>query len=388
MRMKCREHEEKSLKERESMKRNAKRDMGLDITRIVAFASVVSVHFFLNSGYYDTPILGTRMYVMTVIRTFFMVCVPLFVLLTGYLMCDKSNILEKKGGMRSWVGKLLPILMTYVLVTLAIILFKKVYFHEEISIKTFLTNVLSYSQYSWYVNMYFGLYLMIPFFNIMWNNIGSKTGQKILVFVLMVSTMLPSLLNVYDLTNLSVFTTPLSYTTHTQLIPNWWTGVWPITYYFLGAYLRTNVDVKKLKTGRLALVLVICVISFGCYNIWRSKPGDFIWGVWNEWGSWQNVIDSTLVFLLINSINFPKKETVISRMAGFLSKLTFGAYLFSWIPDQVIYEKLIQAVSNVHLRINYAPLVVGMSIIISLAGSLFIHLLMECGNALYGKLKK
>lgn len=64
------------------------RDLGLDITRIIAFASVPSVHFFLNSGFYDTPVLGEKMYIMVIFRTLFMICVPLFMLLSGYLMSE------------------------------------------------------------------------------------------------------------------------------------------------------------------------------------------------------------------------------------------------------------------------------------------------------------
>ena len=61
------------------------RDIGLDLTRILAFLAVPSVHFFLNSTYYDTAIVGPRMALMTVMRTAFMVCVPLYMLLSGYL---------------------------------------------------------------------------------------------------------------------------------------------------------------------------------------------------------------------------------------------------------------------------------------------------------------
>ena len=74
-----------------------KRDVSLDITRIIAFVSVPAIHFFLNSGYYNVPLEGKRMYLMTYGRTFFMVCVPLFMILSGYLMVTKDIKLEKKS---------------------------------------------------------------------------------------------------------------------------------------------------------------------------------------------------------------------------------------------------------------------------------------------------
>lgn len=83
------------------MSKTKTRDIGLDITRIVAFISVVSVHFFLNSSFYDTPVLGKRMYAMTIMRTAFMVCVPLFMILSGYLLCGRSVRLVRLG----WLAK-------------------------------------------------------------------------------------------------------------------------------------------------------------------------------------------------------------------------------------------------------------------------------------------
>ena len=56
---------------------HSQRDIGLDISRIVAFMSVTCVHFFLNTGFYQQPVNGIKMYLMVLLRTMFMVCVPI-----------------------------------------------------------------------------------------------------------------------------------------------------------------------------------------------------------------------------------------------------------------------------------------------------------------------
>ena len=86
------------------------RDIGLDLTRILAFLAVPSVHFFLNSTYYDTAIVGPRMALMTVMRTAFMVCVPLYMLLSGYLSAEK-HIPLTRPGLLGYYKKLLPIFL-------------------------------------------------------------------------------------------------------------------------------------------------------------------------------------------------------------------------------------------------------------------------------------
>lgn len=159
------------------MKKVTKRDIGLDITRIFAFISVVSVHFFLNSGFYNEPVLGRRMYLMSIVRTLCMVCVPLFVILTGYLMCNHTDIIERKNGLKQWLLRSSTIIETYVLATIVIIVFRILWLHEKFTLGMFVRNILSYNQYSWYVNMYLGLYIFIPFLNIVWNQIG-RTGQS------------------------------------------------------------------------------------------------------------------------------------------------------------------------------------------------------------------
>jgi len=67
-----------------------KRNPSLDIIRCIALFSVISVHFFLNNGFYGEIVIGKTMYIATIFRSMFMVCVPLFLVLTGYLMSGKK----------------------------------------------------------------------------------------------------------------------------------------------------------------------------------------------------------------------------------------------------------------------------------------------------------
>lgn len=66
------------------------RNINVDIIKCIAVFLVVSVHFCLNNGFYEMTISCPRMYVMVCIRTFSMMCVPLFLLITGFLMNKKD----------------------------------------------------------------------------------------------------------------------------------------------------------------------------------------------------------------------------------------------------------------------------------------------------------
>lgn len=79
-----------------------KRVFGLDLIRFFAIFSVISVHFFLNNGFYTFPVKGGRMFISINLRWLFFSGVPLFLLLTGYLNNKKKifilpKLFKKKG---------------------------------------------------------------------------------------------------------------------------------------------------------------------------------------------------------------------------------------------------------------------------------------------------
>lgn len=66
------------------------RNPAMDLIRCVALLCVVGVHFFMHTGFYEQTVQGVGMYIAMVLRTFLMVCVPLFLILSGYLMRTKN----------------------------------------------------------------------------------------------------------------------------------------------------------------------------------------------------------------------------------------------------------------------------------------------------------
>ena len=361
------------------------RDVGLDITRIIAFAFVPAIHFFMNSGYYETPVVGERMYIMTAMRTLFGVCVPLFMLLSGYLMIEKEVHIEKRE-LINYYKKLSKVLETYFLSTMLIMLFKFFRLHEELHVKDVIFNVTGYGQYSWYVNMYIGLYLLIPLLNVLWRNIGDKWGHKVLVAVSITLTVGPSVFNVFDFYTPGALIRPWLTTSFNQLVPNWWSQIYPITYYFIGCYIKEYINIKSLDSKKLFFLLGGMVTVFSLNNIWRSYSINFVRGSWCDWGSLQNTVNTVLIFLLINSIHYSlgsKGEKIVKL----ISNLTFGAYILSWIPDNYIYPQYINVIPEMQHRLNYFFIAVGGVIVSSILLSLFVQTIIKLLERINGKIK-
>lgn len=359
------------------------RDIGLDIFRIVAFIFVPCVHFFLNSGFYEQPVYGGCMYFMVLLRTLFVLCVPMFLLLTGYLMSERELGIDVKS-LASHYKRLIPLCLSYALATVLIVLYRAAFLYEPFTLAGTLRNILSFSQYSWYVEMYLGLSLLIPFLNLICKGIASKNGALCLSAVLAVLTVLPSMLNVFDVKTPSALLKPWSADSFAGIVPDWWSFLYPITYYFFGAYLKRYVNIKALKTGRLALLFMISLLLSGGYNVLYSYSRPFVSGVWQEYGSFQNTLNAILLFLLINSVRYPKMPQAVYNIILYISSLTFTAYICSWITDDLIYSRLSEAVVTPISRFKYFPIAVLFStvgaLILSAAVQAFVNLLTRLLN--------
>lgn len=314
------------------------RNVNLDIIRCVAVLFVLSVHFFLNNGFYSEIVVGKRMYVATIMRQCFMVCVPLFIMLTGYLM-------NKKQLTASYFKGITKVLVIYVLCTLLICLYKALYLNETFSVLGVLFNITSYQQYSWYIEMYIGLYLLIPFLNVLYHGLKGKSEKRILIVVLLILTTLPSIVNTFDTTIIPV--------EDTQIVPEWWSGIYPLLYYYIGAYLSEYKSDIKLSLGRNFLLIILSIVVFGTYSYWRSYGTTFIWGAWCSYGGFTNVIDAFLVFVFLLRIDMSAWPNTIKKIIRRVSEVSLSIYLLSWIFDNYAYSTLNDKVEHRLNRLGY-----------------------------------
>ena len=67
-----------------------KRNINLDIIRLFSLICVIGIHSFSLSGFYNQIISGKEMFFMCIFRSFFIICVPMFITLTGFLMNKKT----------------------------------------------------------------------------------------------------------------------------------------------------------------------------------------------------------------------------------------------------------------------------------------------------------
>jgi len=314
-------------------RRNRKREVNLDLIRAVAAFLVISVHFFMNIGYYNQPLEGKRMLLMTVARMGFMTCVPLFLILSGYL-CRKKEL-----NVRYYLG-LIRTMLTYTLCALCCIVVQLERKTLELKgVCDLLGRLLDFSAdpYAWYIEMYIGLFLLIPFLNLIWKGLETKGRRWALVLTLLVTTALPTLSNLPALSDVV-----LQKQIHYSIIPDFWISIYPITYYFLGAWFG---EYQPKVDWRWALPALIGVTLAGGGIFFYLLQGKiYRWNVFTDWGGATVTVSACLLFLLLRQIPANRFPRWLQWLCYKGSELSLGIYLISWCFDTEFYPTLLEKV--------------------------------------------
>lgn len=290
-----------------------KRVPGLDLVRVFASVFVVAVHFYLNCGYYSELMIGSKMFIMTFARWFFMISVPLFIMLTGYLKIN--NKICKKHYMA-----LVPIIISYIIISIIkVVTANKFYGEGYYSLSSAIKQITSY-QMAWYVGMYISLVLLIPFLNILWHGLSTKKERQILIISLsFVACLYPIVLYV---------------------APSYWQMLYPFVYYFLGAYIREYQPV--IKKWIAVLTILIATLIEAVISFYFAKGGLFNWNVLSATDSGYSVITvvicAYMFFVLFYQTDI--KNTVVAKVLKSLSGVSFEIYLFTGVYDVIIFSYL------------------------------------------------
>jgi hypothetical protein len=128
-------------------------------------------------------------------------------------------------------------------------------------------------------------------------------------------------------------------------------GFYPITYYFIGSYLREYG--LKFKTKTLALLLAMATVVFGSFNYYRSYNGGFITGLYQYWYGFQPCFMTILFFALLQRIKANNLPISVRKFLAKISNMTLMIYLVSFIFDKIYYPKLVESVPLMPDRVKY-----------------------------------
>ena len=286
------------------------RQPGIDLLRCLGLLFVNCLHSFLYNGFYYENQTGILMWAADSLLWLFYICNGLFMTLTGYLKCEKPL---SKGYYRS----LLPVLVGYVLTCLISFPIRHYLLGEKLTLLEWLQKLVTFGNYAWYIEMYIGLLLISPIINFA---LGQLKTQKQLLWAagtMFILSALPSI-------------TPL------DLIPDYWTSLYPITYYCIGAVIR-KLQPNWNRPACLGLAAVTALWTGFATLI--STDGKFSDGFGQGYGGFWITAIILLLFIGLYRVNPGEK---ISKLLGWLSGGVFEGYLLSRLLDVWIYNTVPQ----------------------------------------------
>lgn len=291
-----------------------KRICGLDLIRVIAIFFVIAGLFFsLNTDYRNVPFQGVSLFIQGMMNSVFMVGVPLFMMLTGYLNIKKTPTKKYYKGM-------LRVLVAYLIFSIVTILFRNYYLGEDRSIVQWALAIFNYSAipYAWYIEMWIGLALLAPFLNYLWHAIPNMREKLLLIATLFVLTALPDLGNRYGM----------------YLFPAYFAqACYPLMFYFMGTFIREYQPTIKTWVGCSAILAIALIVPLfnivvyqGTHDVVEITGGPG--GVFNTW-------IAVAIFLMLYRRDISVQP--IKKWVTHCSMVSLEMYLCCYMFDQLYY---------------------------------------------------
>ena len=286
-------------------KENGKRQVNIEILRIISIFMVLILHFNLNTGFFNMERFNIF---FSFLEHACIIAVNIYVLITGYFMV-KNKISIKKIILLE-LEVLFYSIVIYLIMTFA--------GQHKFGIKEFITYLfpITTKKY-WFFTAYMGLYILSPFLNILANSMKKKQYE---IFLIICTILFSGIKSLYPSNNILEGNNGFNLT-------------WFIYLYFLAGYIRLyfNVNIKKIKLFIIYLIctivpLLIQFILIKYFNInYVKKYLDFLIG-------YNNIIvllESISFFLLFKEMDFKhiNDQKFSFKLVRFFSSSVFGVYI-------------------------------------------------------------
>lgn len=355
-----------------TLPRSQPRNPSLDCMRIFGLYAAIGYHFFARTPFYSTVVNSFPMFLAVTARSFFLVCIPIFLILSGYLLSTRTMSAE-------YYKRIIPILITYSFGCITVFAYRIAFNDYSFRIGSFINDFLSctISVYSWYIYMYIGLFLLIPILNAAFHYLDTKRKKQILVGTFLVLTILPSVFSVYNFGSLSWWKKPSSSSYFYKILPTYWQidRMCYITYYYIGCYLK-HCPIKITTRSAVRWICFSTIIA-GLYNYWRSYGAVFAWGSWSVYESAFVALQATSIAVFFTSLSFKNISKGLAHLVQEISKCCEGAVMMSEIVDSFTYKRLFGGSYQFLDAFPYCLLVISGIFMASLCLSSVLHYLQD-----------
>ncbi|WML58625.1 acyltransferase [Neobacillus sp. PS2-9] len=284
----------------------SKRKDNIELLRIISMLMIVTTHYLLFAGIYESNFYNSLNYFLSwIIEAFCYVAVNCYVLISGYFLINSNFKLKKLVSL--WGEVFFYSLGIYLV--LCLVGFTKFSFFEFLK-----ASIPLISQKYWFATIYVGMYVISPILNIAIKSLTKKQLQYCLIVMFFIFSLLP---------NIFFFSDPFGVNSGYGII-------WFICLYFLAAYIRLyyvpNGKRKFWFWCYFAFSLLLALSKFIIANLTKVILGHPEGSsIFYQYSSLIVLFAATSIFILFLNINIKNPNTI--GLVRFFSKYTFGVYL-------------------------------------------------------------
>ncbi len=294
------------MEESRNQAKNNTRNYSLDLLRCVAMMMVVVLHFLDKGGqlkpFTDTGVFSAKDITAWILEAFCIVAVNLYMLLSGYLLCESrfkvSNLLLLIA--RVWLYSVIVGFIGIALGTPA----------ETVDTYFILRLLFPISMASyWFMTAYVFFYLLVPVLNMAAKAMDKKQLQVVLagllIFHCIIKSVLPATLSA-DVGGMD--------------------AMWYIILFFVAVYIRRYVKKVELPwIGYIATALLIFGEAYALRHVFL-KTGSLSYIVKISYDYNHIFVLASSVFLFIAFLQLKVSEKC-GKVFAFLGKYSLGVYL-------------------------------------------------------------
>ena len=162
------------------------RNSSIELLRIISMVMIVACHFATHSGFtYNSHTLSIPRFWLSFIEMGGKVGVDVFILISGYFLITDKRLFNLKRLLKFWGQVFFYSAGIYcVFSAIGVIKFSPLAFVQSLLPVTFSTW--------WFAAIYFVLYLIHPFINILLHKLDKSTYQKMLILLFVIWSIIPT----------------------------------------------------------------------------------------------------------------------------------------------------------------------------------------------------
>lgn len=292
---------------------------GLDILRTLAIIFVMLTHLisYRYVNILDNQTGTAQWYICALARFTVILSIPIFLLLSGYLLSSRRPD-------RSHAAAIIPVMFSWFVLSFAATFAERFLFGTgDVRTLHAILKIFNFNfGYTWYVEMYLCLYLVMPYLNLLLDRL-ERRGQQRLIAVLAFLTLVPAVLRSFKFDGVWI-----------DILPDYFEVGYAITYFLIGGYIARHKPKPRpiYCIGTLAAVLIFELVLYRCF----SQEGESAWWIFREYNTLTHAIAAVALFLLFYRVG--QLPGVLAIPIREISVCSFEMYLISYLTDRIFYS--------------------------------------------------